>query len=48
MGHVLRRGHDYNTMFDTLKSSGLNFTRVWRWWGFEEFLETINRVHVNP
>lgn len=40
--------YDYKAMFDTLKANGLNFARVWVWWGCEEFPEPINRLHVNP
>ena len=39
---------DFGRMFDTLRAEGLNFARVWVWWGCEEFPEPINRVHVSP
>lgn len=40
--------YDYKAMFDTLKANGLNFARVWVWWGCEVFPEPINRLNVNP
>jgi hypothetical protein len=40
--------YDFKAMFDTLKTNGLNFARVWVWWGCEEFPEPINRLHVEP
>jgi hypothetical protein len=40
--------YDYQAMFDTLKANGLNFARVWVWWGCEAFPEPINRLNVNP
>jgi len=39
--------YDYKAMLDTLKANGLNFARVWVWWGCGEFAEE-NRVHVEP
>jgi len=29
--------YDYAAMFDSLQAHGLNFARVWLWWGCEEF-----------
>lgn len=40
--------YDFQAMFDTLKADGLNFARVWVWWGCEEFPDPINRLNVNP
>ncbi len=40
--------YDYKAMLDTLKDNGLNFARVWVWWGCEEFPEPISRIHINP
>lgn len=37
--------YDYRAMFDTLKANGLNFTRVWVWWGNETgYGDRINMV----
>jgi hypothetical protein len=40
--------YDFKAMFDTLKADGLNFARVWVWWGCEEFPEAEDGVHVVP
>ncbi len=40
--------YDYATMFDTLKSHGLNFARVWLWWGCEFFPQEIGRRNFIP
>jgi hypothetical protein len=40
--------YDYEAMFDTLRANGLDFARVWIWWGCEEFPDPIDRPHVNP
>lgn len=39
--------YDFNAMFDTLRANGLNFARVWLWWGCEEFPEQYDGVHFN-
>lgn len=39
---------DFTALFDTLGCSGLNFSRVWVWWGSEVFPEPIDRLHVEP
>lgn len=39
---------DYERMFDSLKSRGLNFARVWLWWGAEEFPEPDGNRHFEP
>ncbi len=43
-------GVDYNfhAMFDTLRANGLNFARVWVWWGCEKFPEQYDGAHFNP
>jgi len=40
--------YDSNAMFDTLRANGLNFARVWVWWGCEEFPEEYDGVHFSP
>lgn len=37
--------YDYAAMFDSLQAHGLNFARVWLWWGCEEFPGLTDR-HV--
>jgi hypothetical protein len=39
---------DYNKMFRSLKSRGLNLARVWLWWGCEEFPPPERKVHIEP
>jgi hypothetical protein len=39
---------DYDLMFRTLQANGLNFSRVWLWWGCEVLPETPERVDVVP
>ena len=38
--------YDYAAMFDSLQAHGLNFARVWLWWGCEEFPGLTNRHAV--
>jgi len=40
--------YDFVRMFDALKAAGLNFARVWVWWGCEEFPQTIGRLNRVP
>jgi len=40
--------YDYETMFDTLAAHGLNFARVWLWWGCDQFPAPMNRRFVSP
>jgi hypothetical protein len=41
--------YDYGRMFDTLRRHGLNFARVWVWWGLEQFPEPYgSRLNVIP
>jgi hypothetical protein len=40
--------YHFEAMFDTLSANGLNFARVWVWWGCEEFPERDNGVHFLP
>jgi hypothetical protein len=40
--------YDYKLMFNTLKEHGLNFARMWLWWGCDSFPEPINRPNLNP
>ena len=39
---------DYKAQFDALKASGLNFARVWLWWGCEQFPPPDDKPHVEP
>lgn len=41
---------DYNcaALFDQLKARGLNFARVWLWWGAEQFPPPDDKLHVEP
>lgn len=40
--------YDYAALFDQLKANGLNFARVWLWWGCEQFPPPDNKPHVEP
>jgi len=42
------REYDYRTMFDTLRSEGLNYARVWVYWGNETGFEDEHFVPVVP
>jgi hypothetical protein len=39
---------NYTAQFDALKTNGLNFARVWLWWGTEEFPAPDHQLHVEP
>lgn len=39
---------NYKAQFDALKARGLNFARIWLWWGCEEFPEPDNKLHIEP
>jgi len=39
---------DYEAMFDSLKARGLNFARVWLWWGCEQFPPPEDQPHIEP
>ncbi|MBI3922027.1 MAG: hypothetical protein HY318_11470 [Armatimonadetes bacterium] len=39
---------DYKAQFDALKANGLNFARVWLWWGCEQFPPPEDKLHVEP
>lgn len=39
---------DYKAQFDALKANGLNFARVWLWWGAEQLLPPDDNLHVEP
>jgi hypothetical protein len=38
--------YDFATMFDTLRAHGLNFSRVWLFWGYET--DSGDRTHLMP
>jgi hypothetical protein len=40
--------YDYKALFDRLKANGLNFARVWLWWGCEQFPPPDDKPHVEP
>ncbi len=40
--------YDYAAMFETLQNHGLNFARVWVWWGCEFFSDEIGRRNFIP
>ncbi len=40
--------YDYEAMFDTLQAHGLNFARVWLWWGCEQFPPPGDNRRVEP
>ena len=40
--------YDYAAMFDSLQAHGLNFARVWLWWGCEQFPPPDDNRHVEP
>jgi len=41
--------YDYVRYFDSLRSRGLNYSRVWLWWGAEELpTDPIHQRHVEP
>ncbi len=40
--------YDYKAMFDTLQAHGLNFARVWLWWGCEQFPPPGDSRHLEP
>ena len=39
---------DYSKMFRSMKERGLNLSRVWLWWGSEEFPGVKNQKHIEP
>lgn len=39
---------DYGAQFDALRASGLNFVRVWLWWGCEQFPPPDDKPHLEP
>jgi hypothetical protein len=39
---------NYQTQFDSLKTNGLNFARVWLWWGAEQFPPPDDKLHIEP
>jgi hypothetical protein len=39
---------DYQAQFDALKANGLNFARVWLWWGTEQFPPPDDKLHLEP
>jgi hypothetical protein len=39
---------DYKAQFATLQANGLNFARVWLWWGAEQFPPPDNKLHIEP
>ncbi len=39
---------DYQAQFDALKAGGLNFARVWLWWGCEQFPPPDDKPHFEP
>ncbi|MBI4603971.1 MAG: cellulase family glycosylhydrolase [Planctomycetes bacterium] len=41
-------GYDFTAMLDTLRSNGLNFSRVWLWWGCERFPPPADTTHHVP
>ena len=40
--------YDYKALFDRLKANGLNFARVWLWWGCEQFPPPDDKPHFEP
>jgi hypothetical protein len=40
--------YDYEAMLGTLQANGLNFARVWVWWGLETFPEPDRRTNAIP
>jgi len=39
---------DYKAQFATLQANGLNFARVWLWWGAEQFPPPDDKLHIEP
>jgi hypothetical protein len=39
---------DYKTQFAALQANGLNFARVWLWWGAEQFPPPDDNLHIEP
>ncbi|MBI4326976.1 MAG: hypothetical protein HY674_17180 [Chloroflexi bacterium] len=39
---------DFEAQFDALQTNGLNFARVWLWWGCEQFPPPDDHRHVEP
>lgn len=39
---------NYAALFDQLRARGLNFARVWLWWGAEQFPPPDDQCHVEP
>jgi hypothetical protein len=40
--------YDYAALFDQLKAKGLNFARIWLWWGGAQFPPPDDKPHVEP
>ncbi len=39
---------DYKAQLDALAARGLNFARIWLWWGCEELPAPDNKLHIEP
>ena len=40
--------YDYKAQFVALRANGLNFARVWIWWGAEQFPPPDDKLHIEP